>query len=53
MSLSYGASVAIRAMGHALERVSRAALVSPAAVAAGPLSRMLYEVAFPILLYRL
>ena len=53
VGLSYGAGVAIRAMGHAPERVSRAALVSPAAVAAGPIPRMLYEVGAPMLLYRL
>jgi pimeloyl-ACP methyl ester carboxylesterase len=53
VGLSYEAGVAIRAMGHAPERVSWAALVSPAAVAAGPVSRMLYEVAVPMLLYRL
>jgi hypothetical protein len=40
-------------MGLAPERVSRAALVSPAAVAAGPIPRMLSEVALPMLLYRL
>lgn len=53
VGLSYGAGVAIRAMGHSPERVSRAALVSPAAVAAGPIPRMLLEVAVPMLLYRL
>ncbi len=53
VGLSYGAGVAIRAMGYAPERVSRAALVSPAAVAAGSILRMLGEVALPMLLYRL
>jgi pimeloyl-ACP methyl ester carboxylesterase len=53
VGLSYGAGVAIRAMGYAPERVSRAALVSPAAVASGPILRMLVEVALPMLLYRL
>lgn len=53
VGLSYGAGFAIRAMGHAPERVSRAALVSPAAVASGPVARMLLEVAVPMLLYRL
>jgi len=53
LGLSYGAGLAIRTMGLAPERVSRAALVSPAAVAAGPIPRMLSEVALPMLLYRL
>ena len=53
VGLSYGAGVAIRAMGYAPERVSRAALVSPAAVAAGSIPRVLLEVALPMLLYRL
>ena len=43
----------MRIMGHAPERVSRAALVSPSGIAAGPLRRMLAEVALPMLLYRL
>jgi pimeloyl-ACP methyl ester carboxylesterase len=37
LGISYGAGLAIRTMGLAPERVSRAALVSPAAVAAGPI----------------
>ena len=53
LGISYGAGVAIRIMGYAPERVSRAALVSPAAVAMGPLPRMLVEVALPMILYRL
>jgi pimeloyl-ACP methyl ester carboxylesterase len=40
-------------MGLAPERISRAALVSPAGIASGPVSRMLFGVAFPMLLYRL
>jgi hypothetical protein len=40
-------------MGLAPERVSRAALVSPAGIAAGTVSRMLVGVAVPMLLYRL
>jgi pimeloyl-ACP methyl ester carboxylesterase len=40
-------------MGLAPERVSRAALVSPAAVAASPIPQMLLEVALPMLVYRL
>lgn len=53
VGLSYGAGVAIRVMGHAPERVSQAALVSPAAIAAGPIIRMLPEVVVPMFLYRL
>jgi pimeloyl-ACP methyl ester carboxylesterase len=50
---SYGAGVAIRTVGHAPERVSRMALVSPAGIAAGPILRVLAAVALPMLLYRL
>ena len=53
VGLSYGAGLAIRTMGLAPERVSRAVLVSPAAVAAGPVWRMLVGVGAPMLLYRL
>jgi len=53
LGLSYGAGLAIRTLGLAPERVSRAALVSPAAVAAGRIPRMLFDVAVPMLLYRL
>ena len=53
VGLSYGAGVAIRAMGHSPERVSRAALVSPAGISAGPVPPMLSRVVFPMLLYRL
>jgi pimeloyl-ACP methyl ester carboxylesterase len=53
VGLSYGAGVAIRVMGYAPERVSRAALVSPAALATGPIPRVLVEVALPMLRYRL
>ena len=53
LDLSYGAGLAIRTMSLAPERVSRAALVSPAAVAAGPIPRILFDVALPMLLYRL
>lgn len=53
VGLSYGAGIAVRVMGLAPERVSRAALVSPSAIAAGSLRRMLVEVALPMLLYRL
>lgn len=53
VGLSYGAGIALRAMGVLPERVSRAALVSPSAVATGPVAPMLLEVAVPMLLYRL
>ena len=53
VGLSYGAGVAIRTMGYAPERVSLAALVSPAAVATGSIPRVLLEVALPMLIYRL
>jgi pimeloyl-ACP methyl ester carboxylesterase len=53
VGLSYGAGLAIRTMGLAPERVSKAALVSPAGVAAGPVLRMLVGVAVPMVLYRL
>ena len=53
VGLSYGAGLAIRTMGLTPERVSRAALVSPASVAAGPVFRMLVGVAVPMVLYRL
>ena len=53
VGLSYGAGLAVRTMGLAPERVSRAALVCPAGIAVGPVSRMLVEVAAPMLLYRL
>lgn len=53
VGLSYGAGVAIRAMGVVPERISRAALVSPSAIASGPIAQMLLEVVVPMLLYRL
>jgi len=53
IGLSYGAGVAIRTMGHVPERVSRAALVSPAGIAAAPIPRVLAEVALPMLAYRM
>jgi pimeloyl-ACP methyl ester carboxylesterase len=53
VSLSYGAAIAIRAMGLAPERVSRAALISPAGIAAVPYLRILVEIGTPMLLYRL
>lgn len=53
VGLSYGAGIAIRTMGLAPERVSRAALVSPAGIATGPFLRILLEIGVPTLLYRL
>lgn len=53
VGLSYGAGIAIRAMGVVPERISRAALVSPAGLVRGPLPRMLARVVLPMLLYRL
>jgi pimeloyl-ACP methyl ester carboxylesterase len=53
VGISYGAALAIRTMGLAPERVSKAALVSPAGIAASPFLRMLLEIGPPTLLYRL
>src|ERR671916_683525 len=53
VGLSYGAGLAIRTMGLAPERVSRAALVSPSGIAAGSVLPMLARVVLPMLLYRL
>jgi len=53
VGLSYGAGVALRVMGHAPERVSRAALVSPAGVVSGKILRMITRVALPMIGYRL
>ena len=53
VGLSYGAGVAIRAMGVVPERIPRAALVSPSAIAVGHVARMLLEAVAPMLLYRL
>ena len=53
VGISYGAGIAIRTMGVAPERVSRAALVSPAGIATGPFLRILAEIGVPTLLYRL
>ena len=51
VGLSYGAGIAIRAMGVVPELISRAVLVSPSAIASGPVARMLLEVGIPMLLY--
>src|SRR5215208_5263381 len=53
VGISYGAAIAIRTMGLAPERVTRTALVSPAAIATGPPLSMLLEIGPPTLLYRL
>ncbi len=53
VGISYGAGIALRAMGYAPERVSRAALVAPSGIATGPIRQMLVEVMVPMLLYRL
>jgi pimeloyl-ACP methyl ester carboxylesterase len=53
VGVSYGAGIALRTMGYAPERVSRAALVVPAGIAAGSIRRMLVEVMIPMLIYRL
>jgi pimeloyl-ACP methyl ester carboxylesterase len=53
VGFSYGAGLVIRTMGLAPERISRAALVSPAGIAAGPVSRMLVGVVVPMILYQL
>jgi pimeloyl-ACP methyl ester carboxylesterase len=53
VGLSYGAGLAIRTMGLATERVSRAALVCPSAIAADSILRRLVEVVAPMFLYRL
>ena len=53
VGLSYGAGIAIRAMGVVPERISRVALVSPSAIATGPIAPMLLDVVVPMLLYRL
>ena len=53
VGVSYGAGIALRTMGYAPERVSRAALVVPSGVATGSTRRMLAEVMVPMVLYRL
>src|SRR5918995_1279737 len=53
VGLSYGAGITLRTAGYAPERVSTAALVSPAGIATGPLGRMLLEAVVPMMVYRL
>ena len=53
VGLSFGAAIAIRTMGVAPERLTKAALISPAAIATSPFLSMLLEIGPPTLLYRL
>ena len=53
VGLSYGAGLAIRLMGRAPGRVTRAVLVSPAGVASGKMRQMVTQVVVPMLGYRL
>jgi pimeloyl-ACP methyl ester carboxylesterase len=53
VGVSYGAGIALRTLGYAPERVSRAALVVPSGIASGSIRRMLVEVMVPMVLYRL
>lgn len=53
VGVSYGAGIALRTMGYAPERASRAALVVPSGIATGSTWRMLVEVMGPMILYRL
>jgi pimeloyl-ACP methyl ester carboxylesterase len=53
VGLSYGAAIAIRTMGVAPERLTKAALISPAAIATSPYLSMLLVIGPPTLLYRL
>ncbi len=53
VGVSYGAGIALRTMGYAPERVSRAALVVPSGIAAGSVRRTLIEVMLPMIAYRL
>jgi pimeloyl-ACP methyl ester carboxylesterase len=53
VGISYGAGIILRLGGYAPSRITRAALVSPAGVALGPVPRMLKDVMVPMLIYRL
>lgn len=53
VGLSYGAGLAIRTMGLAPERISKAALVSPSGISTGSVLWMGAQVVLPMLLYRL
>ena len=52
VGISYGAGLVLRLAGLAPGRIARAALVSPAGIAAGPVWPMIKETAVPMLLYR-
>jgi pimeloyl-ACP methyl ester carboxylesterase len=52
VGLSYGAGIALRTAGYAPERVSAAVLVSPSAIASGPLVRVLLDAVVPVMVYR-
>lgn len=52
VGISYGAGLILRVAGYAPERISQAALVSPAGISAGSIPRIFREVALPMLLYR-
>lgn len=52
VGMSYGAGLVLRLAGYAAERVASAALVSPAAIVRGSLTRMLLQVAAPMLAYQ-
>ncbi|WP_047863744.1 alpha/beta fold hydrolase [Rubrobacter aplysinae] len=51
VGISYGGGIALRVAGYAPERVSHAALVSPAGLASGSTWGMVREVVGPMLLY--
>lgn len=53
VGISYGAGLVLRLAGRAPERITRAALVSPAGIALGSIPRMMREVLLPMMLYRL
>jgi pimeloyl-ACP methyl ester carboxylesterase len=48
---SFGAGIALRALVHAPQRFSSAALVVPSGIANGPLLKMAYELFLPWILY--
>lgn len=53
VGISYGAGITLRTAGYAPERVSGAALVSPAGMVSGSMWRMITRVALPMFAYRL
>lgn len=52
VGMSYGGGLVLRLAGYAAERVASAALVSPAGIVRGSLTRMLVRVAAPMLAYQ-